>query len=456
MADYSMTADSPASDRPLTSLANGTLRSMSTNSKPAASGSIVPVASDQPLRPREATLAPKAVIPAGIQPPASDGAEDALADRMNKFQLAAKQGLLRLAVETRLNIYRNLIVVDRYKFCPHTRLPLLVSSPRVGQPYRHDGEPVPCLYGRNTCGSGRGKGPHQKCLVAFLKSKIHLAAVNQFDLSLLLVSRRVRAEALDLFYSETVFYFEQHLTVTLIKVLNKRFDRLTLPTHLLDIPPQHLHLVKKIGFAVTDESVLDHRFLVWRQLCEWINKNLPNLQHTYIFLFSPITLSPNPFWTKKKKLPNRPSDRFLVKTIDFLDTIPGHKTIEFRGSNKNKRIIGNVLAPYFNKGRKKKDQTINVVGGCYCQCWVHEDSAQHYKHAHNWTGPDTLWPWIRDWNDEKAKHAREGSLAPQLCSTHKGLLTGCLMCWRLTECKHDRKNDLLKPGRIVPDERYDE
>ncbi|KAL8849805.1 MAG: hypothetical protein Q9221_005221 [Calogaya cf. arnoldii] len=437
---------------------------MTTNSKPAPSEST----SNRPLQPPEATPASETLIPAETQPPTNDGAEDALADQMNKFQLAAKRGILSLAVETRLDIYRTFIVVDRNKFCPHTRLPLLVSSPRAGQPCRHPRGPVPCLYKGTTCGSDIGaKEPHDECLVDFFKSRIHLAAVNQIDLSLLRVCQRIRTEALDLFYSDTVFYFEQHLTLALIKSLNKKFDRLTLPTHLLDIPPQHRHMIKKIGFSVTDESVLDHQFLVWQQLCAWINENLPNLQHTYIFLFSPTTSSPIQVWHKEHKLPNRPSDRFLVKMIDFLDTIPGPKTIQYSGSNKNKRIIGNFLAAYFKKGRKKTDdQSINVIGGCYCRCWVsHEDSAQQNinmrrgEMKNNWTGPDTLWPWIRDWDDEKARHAREGSVTPKLCSTHKGLLSGCLMCWKRTECMHDQKtmkSKLLKPGRILPDDDCDE
>ncbi|CAO1602625.1 MAG: hypothetical protein LQ349_002238 [Xanthoria aureola] len=426
---------------------------MHTNSLPAPSASIVPAASDQPSQSREATPSSKALTSAVSPPSTTDGVEDALADRVNSVQLDATQGILGLAVETRLNIYRHLIFVDWYKFCPHARLPLLVSSPGIGQPYYHEGPPVPCLYG-NICGRGRA---HHECLVAFLRTKTHLPCVNQVDLSLLRVSRRIRAEALDLFYSETIFYFEQHLTLASITFPNKRFNPLTLPTHLLGIPPQHLHLVKKIGFAVTDESALDHGFLIWRQLCEWINKNLPNLQHTYLFLFSPVTSSPSRVLDTEKQF-LRPSDRFLIKTIDFLDTIPGHKTIEFRGSNKNKRIIGNILAAHFEKGRKKKDQSINVVGGCSCQCWMQTPWAQRNRSAHHWTGPDTLWPWLRDWNDEKARHARQGSFPPKWCSTHKGLLTGCLMCWRLTECIHDqknKKNKFLKPGRISLDEASD-
>ncbi|KAL8771722.1 MAG: hypothetical protein Q9209_002913 [Squamulea sp. 1 TL-2023] len=380
--------------------------------------------------------------PVAIDPP------DTLSDGIRNLQLASDPAILRLAVETRLDILRNCVAVDRYKFCPHVRLPLLVSSPRIEQPFIHSGEPVPCLLGWKNCCSRRGQRSssskiHDECLKLYLKSRIRLAGVNKFDLSVFLVCQRIYAEAAEIFYSENVFYFEQYLTPALDKSPKKPVSW-PLPTHLPDIPPKYLKLIRKIGFAVVDESVLDHKFVVLQHLCAWINENLPNLQHTYIFLFGPNAPALLHAYPPPKKSFNRPSDRFLIKTIRFLDSIPGNKTIEFRGSNNSKRIVGNILAPHF-RDRSKEYRTINVIGGCYCQCWVHKDS-----NPHDWTGPDTLWPWLRDWTNTKARNALKGSITPQLCHKHKGLLTGCLMCHKRKACIHDDQNKLLKPGRIEP------
>ncbi|KAL8785713.1 MAG: hypothetical protein Q9213_003180 [Squamulea squamosa] len=374
--------------------------------------------------------------------------QDTMSDGIRNLQLASNPAILRLPVENRLDILRNSVAIDQYKFCPHVRLPLLVSSPRAEQRFIHKGEPVPCLFGSKVCGWRQGQRGslnkmHDECLEAYLKSQIRPAGVNKFDLSVLSVCQQIYAEAVDIFYSENIFYFEQYLTPALDKSQKKPVSW-PLPNHLTDIPPKYLKLIKKIGFAVVDESVLDHKFVMLQRLCAWINENLPNLQHTYIFLFSPNVPAGLHAYPPPKKSCNRPSDRFLIKTIRFLDSIPGNKTIEFRGSNNSKRIVGNILAPHF-RGRSKDYRTINVIGGCYCQCWVHKDS-----NLHEWTGPDTLWPWLRDWNDRKASNALKGSVTPQLCHKHKGLLTGCLMCHKWKECIHDHQNALLKPGRIEP------
>ena len=371
-------------------------------------------------------------------------ADKALADGLQNLQLTLNPDLLRLATETRLQILRNFVVVSRYKFCPHVRLPLLVCSPPIGQPFIHDGKTVPCLFGWNACGSSpRQRGVktnlhREECFLAYLMSKICIASVNGFTLSVLLVCQTIHTEAAELFYTENVFYFERYLTQALMK---KSVIWRHLPTHLPDIPPKYLKMIKKIGFAVTDDSIVDNQFAVWQRLCAWIRKNLPNLQHTYIFLFSPDGLSPVPVEPDRINQPKRPSDRFLIRTIRFLDSIPGHKTIEFRGSNNSKRIVGNILAPHF-RGRDPESRTISVVGGCRCLCWVPRDS-----NPYNSTGPNTLWPWLRDWNDVKAKVARDGSIPSCSCRTHKGLLTGCLMCHRKIKCIHKPRVD---PGRIEP------
>ncbi|KAL8994185.1 MAG: hypothetical protein Q9169_005788 [Polycauliona sp. 2 TL-2023] len=315
------------------------------------------------MQPQGVTLTPNASAPGERTFSATDGAEDVVTERMNQLQLAPYRGIMDLAVETRLEIYRHFITPNRYRFCPHVRLPLLISSARIGLPYLNQGEPFSCLHEPTTCGSNDsqfgGKFAHQDCLQKYLRSSICFDAANNLDFSLLRVCQRFNAEVLDLFYSENVFYFEQHLTLVFNKSIKWSFAWLKPPQHLLDIPPQRRHMVKKIGFSVTDESIIDHRLMVWQHLCYWIIKNLPNLRHTYIFLFSNPVPLPGQVGFKEKKPSTRPSDRFLVKMIDLLDTLPGQKTIEFRGSNKSKRIVGNILAPYFEKGRKKKDQSIS-------------------------------------------------------------------------------------------------
>ncbi|KAL8674753.1 MAG: hypothetical protein Q9168_000837 [Polycauliona sp. 1 TL-2023] len=369
MANQHTPNDSRTATRPFSF--TGGIGPLVGNPRPISTEAMFPA---PPLR--KVTAALNALAAEDKRISATDGAEDALAGPMAQLQLATDPGIMRLAVETRLDIYRVFITPNRYKFCPHVRLPLLISSPRIGLPFTHHREPVPCLNAPTKCGysnlSSGGKGPHRECLESYLKSHIHFAPVNKLGFTLLQVCQRFHAEALDLFYSENVFYFEQCLTLTLNKTLGRPVTRLKLPQHLLNIPPHRRRMVKKIAFSVTDESVIDHGFVVWQLLCHWIIKNLPNLQHTYIFLFDNRTSSSAGQMGGKVPL-TRPSDRFLVKTIDFLDTIPGHKTIEFRGSNKNKRIVGNILAPYFRNNRKK-DQTISVIGGCNCQCWApHEN-----------------------------------------------------------------------------------
>ncbi|KAL8844371.1 MAG: hypothetical protein Q9176_001281 [Flavoplaca citrina] len=460
MTDEKTFADFQAPNESLISVDNRAPFSMTVNPMATSSESISAAPSDQPLRPEGLTPARNAWILEEIKPPATEEVADALTERMDRLRPASSDpGIMRLAVETRLEIFRHFIIPNRDRLCPHTRLPLLVSSPRIDLPFVHRGQPVHCPSGPNrTCGLEYGQeAPHEKCLQEYLRSNICFDAVNKLDFSLLRVCQQFYAEAMDMFYSENIFYCEQRLTLAPNQNHNRTSAVLKVPEHLVAIPPQRRHLVKRIGFSVTDESLIDYRFLIWQHLCAWINRNFPNLQHTYILLFNNPTASAAPVCSKEKKPPIRPSDRFLMKMIDFLDTLPGRKTIEYRGSNKNKRSVGNILAPYFKKGRKnrtEKDQTIRVIGGCYCQCWVHKDSAKNNCHMHNWTGPDTLWPWLRDWNDEKAKHASRGSCIPKLCPTHKGLLTGCLMCWKLKECVHDRLDRQLRPGRIELDEGY--
>ncbi|KAL8858435.1 MAG: hypothetical protein Q9178_005116 [Gyalolechia marmorata] len=325
----------------------------------------------QLLSPHEEAVIPNALTSEDIQSSITVAADETVADGLQNLQLTLNPDLLRLATETRLQILRNFVVVDRYKFCPHVRLPLLVCSPHIEQPFIHNGKIVPCLLGWNACGSSpRQRGLKQKlhreeCFLAYLMSKTRIASVNEFTLSVLLVCQTIRAEAVEFFYTQNVFYFEQYLTQTSMK---KSVIWRYLPTHLPDIPPKYLKMIKKIGFAVKDESLLDPQFAVWQRLCVWIRKNLPNLQHTYIFLFSPDGLSPVPVKPDGNSQPNRPSDRFLIRVIRFLDSIPGHKTIQFRGSNNSKRIVGNILAPHF-RGRDPESRTISVVGGCRCLCW---------------------------------------------------------------------------------------
>ncbi|KAL9029845.1 MAG: hypothetical protein Q9196_001957 [Gyalolechia fulgens] len=177
---------------------------------------------------------------------------------------------------------------------------------------------------------------------------------------------------------------------------------------LRSIPSQYLGWVRKIGFAVIDNSAVQHDFRVWHDFCAWINQRLPDLRHIYIYLFGP----------------SKPSQRFLFNIVRLLDSIPGQKTIELRASNNRKRMVGNTLAHLF-KSRRPDAPSITVLGGCYCQCWTPPlYSELHGAKDLHWTQANTLGPWLREWNMLKAENARKGSITPQFCVKHKGPMVG--------------------------------
>ncbi|KAI4143748.1 MAG: hypothetical protein L6R39_004466 [Caloplaca ligustica] len=335
-----------------------------------------------------------------------------------------QSGLLMLPVEVRLQILRHLVCAEPWRFCPHTRLPLMVFTSVLEDLTRYVGGPATSspLY---DLGWDRKVYPQPKACYGS----------NEPTLGVLRVCRKLYEEALGVLYSENILYLEQHFSWGLDRTPVAQGKSPILPVNLEKIPEKHLPLVRQIGFAVTDQSSIEPDFRKWEDCCSWIRKALPNLRHTYIFLFGP----------------SNPSQRFLVRLVRFLDSIPGEKTIEYRASNNSKRMVGNTLAQVFRQ-RAADAPTIRILGGCYCQCWTPGfHLAFHGCRDFSWTRSNTLWPWLdlmkRDKHSNKRKNAIEGSITPQFSFKHKGPMIGCLLCHKRSNCVHDAR---LKPGRIKP------
>ncbi|KAI4174524.1 MAG: hypothetical protein LQ343_002281 [Gyalolechia ehrenbergii] len=248
--------------------------------------------------------------------------------------------LLLLPVEIRLQILRHLVYADPFKFCPHTRLPLLVFSP--------------VLDGRGTVEDRLDTiSPHDypynkrpKLWSRSFPPPIACHGANRLTLSVFRVNRKVYEEAIELFYSENTFYLEKHFSSALSQTYFAWHEGEILPVMLSRISTKYLGPIRKIGFSVIDNSAIEHDGHVWQDLRAWIKTKLPNLQHMYLFLFGP----------------SKPSQRFLVNIVRLLDSIPGQKTIEYRASNNRKRMVGNTLAQLF-KSRRPDAPSIRVLGG---------------------------------------------------------------------------------------------
>ncbi|KAL8973958.1 MAG: hypothetical protein Q9197_001807 [Variospora fuerteventurae] len=351
--------------------------------------------------------------------------------------------LLRFPVEIRLQILSYLVRADPWKFCPHTRLPLMVTTPDFEEDARtYPAEPM--LLFSHPLRSRGWPSLGKPAQIAHPQPK-RVRGTNRLTLSVLRVNRQLYEEALEILYTENVFYLEHYFSWVPLRHPFVCSVSPMLPPNLGSIPRKHLHLVRKIAFSVTDRTALELDFRLWRDFFYWVHDELADLRHTYIFLFGPT----------------KPSQVFLTRFPRLLDCIPGTKTIEFRGSNSRKRMVGNNLAAVF--GHRDKDApTIKVLGGCYCQCWTGPSpgsrvvrnfinwspnmSTLHCRDA-CWTQPDTLCPWLSEWSKEKAINAVEGSITPKFSFLHKGPIVGCLLCHKRTECVHDKRS---KPGRIEP------
>lgn len=335
--------------------------------------------------------------------------------------------LLLLPIEIRLQILRYLVRADSFKFCPHTRLPLLVFALAldVGRELRRYDEMVVL-----------NKDEYIYQYPRFLKyspQPIAYRGINHIILPVLRVNRQLYQEAREIFYSENVFYLEQHFSMNPIPFGWHEGE--IIPDLFQGISIDNLRLIRRIGFSVIDKlstRASERDWRMWHDFRGWINKRLPNLEHTYIYLFGPST----------------PSQRFLVYIVRLLDAIPGQKTIVYRASNNRKRVVGNTLTQVF-KNRRLDALPLQVLGGCYCQCWTPRLYANlHGQNDVYWTQANTLWPWLRNWNALRAANAIKGSVTPKFSFKHKGPMLGCLLCHKQSDCIHEAQ---LKPGRIKPD-----
>ncbi|KAI4189521.1 MAG: hypothetical protein L6R41_001429 [Letrouitia leprolyta] len=135
-----------------------------------------------------------------------------------------------------------------------------------------------------------------------------------------------------------------------------------LPAMFQRIPMDNLRLIRRIGFSVIDRSTFqasERDWRMWHDFRGWISQRLPNLEHTYIYLFGPST----------------PSQRFLYYLVRLLDAIPGQKTIEYRASNHRKRMVGNTLAEVFG-WRHMDAPSIKVLGGWYVFSCILQSSGE--------------------------------------------------------------------------------
>ena len=330
-----------------------------------------------------------------------------------------------LPVEIRWQILKPLVVVNDSKFCPHVRQPLHVIGARHGSRIE--------LAIDSKCATDYQSYLSQGMQRTFQPPGGYLGA-NGLSLGNLHLNRSFYQEAIELFYRENIFYLEDFLHSTPYYSSPASIDNPLVPLNLALVPQKYRPLVTRIGFAVNDQSIPDFQFHRWSNLCSWIKQCLPNLKYTYIYLFGPGV----------------PTERFLVKMVNFLHTIPGKKSIEFRGSNNAKKMIGKVLR-FPVEAQKDPSKFIDVLGGCFCKCWIDfRYNVSHPYHDRNQLSAcaGTLSDWLRNWDDHKAVNALGGSIMPGFCSSHRGAIIGCLLCHKRKKCSHDTR---FRPGKLVSD-----
>lgn len=258
------------------------------------------------------------------------------------------------------------------------------------------------------------------------------------QLSVLLLNRQIYQELIPLLYSENLIYLEQFFGSDPIKILQRY-------SHSPVFLPRPLHstcmgrFVKQIGFSVLQEPVFelalgyfcnfstktdDEIFNGSNRLrleidCQELRQHLPNLQLTYVNIFTH---------------PQKPEERFLLSLIKTLHTLPGRRILVIHGSNRERVRVSNIL-------RLSASQSTDlVVGGCLCH--IHDIRASRHRVDHLNTSRDRcIWfenvLWVRD-------HPY-CTLPPYLSRRPKGCLTGCLLCKVGKACVHD---PAYKPRRL--------
>lgn len=303
--------------------------------------------------------------------------------------------LLHLPLELRWQIFLPLIRADEHQICAHAQnhLPFIIWN-----------------------GGKREEAP---------KTGVQL--------SVLLINRQIYQELIPCFYSENLIYLEHFIASDPIKIL----QRYTRPPVFL---PRTLHstcmgrFVKQIGFSVLQEALLETALAYSCETplkiddeifdgsnrhklehdCQKLRQHLPNLQLTYVNIFTH---------------PQKPEEKFLLGLIKTLHTLPGRRTLVIHGSNREKVRVSNIL-------RFSASQSTDLVlGGCLCH--IQDVRASRPRGD----GERRIWfenvLWVRD-------HSR-CTLPPYLSRRIKGCLTGCLLCKLGETCVHD---PAYKPRRL--------
>lgn len=341
-------------------------------------------------------------IPTFILPSSQDLRPAIGQDLLASSTINGVPDLLRLPLELRWHIFLPLIRADEPQICEHaqTHLPFIIWN-----------------------GGKREQAP---------KTGVQL--------SVLLLNRQIYQELIPLFYSENLIYLEEFFASDPIKIL----QRYSCPPVFL---PRPLHLtcmgrfVKQIGFSVLQAPVLetalgylnfcdfppktdDEFFNGSNRLrleidCQELRQHLPNLQLTYVNIFTH---------------PQKPEEKFLLSLIKTLHTLPGRRILVIHGSNREKMRVSNILR--FSASQP----TDLVVGGCLCHIRNIQASRRRGDYQ-NSSRDRRIWfenvLWVRGHT-----HC---NLPPRFSRRTKGCLTGCLLCKVGKVCVH---NPAYKPRRF--------
>lgn len=211
-------------------------------------------------------------------------------------------GLLRIPLEVRWQIFRELLFVDKHTICPHNRLPFVIFDLRKSNSVVKEGA--------------------------------------KHGISALLLCRQIYHELMTLLYSENFFYFESCFT----------WPGNPLPDLLTRFAGSFLH---HIGFSVDQKiqkcaapmDAVQGEMERIRRLCVSLKHFAPNLKVIRFYLFC------NP----------KPEAWFLLKLVDYASYLPGKKMIIVQGSNREKHRIAGTLKETINVLAN-----LLLVGGCIC------------------------------------------------------------------------------------------
>lgn len=291
--------------------------------------------------------------------------------------------LLRLPLELRWQIFNPLLRADEDQICEHaqTQFPFIIWNGR----------------------------------------KREQAPKTGVQPSVLLLNRQIYRELLPLLYSENLIYLEPFFGSDPVK-------KLRIISPLPNLLPIHLssasmgRFVKQIGFSVfqessslssscnssreDDEGIHNGSNRLRLEIhCRELRQHLPNLQLTYVNVFTH---------------PQRPEERFLLHLIRTLQTLPGRRILVIHGSNREKVRVINIL-------RSSISQSADLVlGSCIC-------------YTFRATGTPDFPPFRRFWFENVLwlRNHPHCTLPPFLSRRVKGCLIGCLLCKIGKGCVHD-------------------